>query len=74
MSKPYRPSNGTEGDFFIEVQCGGCVKRKTCRIPRLTMLYDEAHPLYPKEWVSDDDGQNLRCTAREILFSVIVKS
>ena len=65
MTKPYRPSNGTEGDFFIEEQCGACTKADMCRIPQRTMLYGEEHPSYPKEWISEEDGQNPRCTARE---------
>lgn len=67
-TKPYRPSNGTEGDFFIESQCGDCTKREGCRIVCLTMIYHENDPNYPKEWVSDIDGSNARCTAREVFL------
>ncbi len=63
--KPYRPSNGTEGAYFQEAQCGSCVKHPTCKIPSQTMRHKEDDAEYPKEWVKDDDGSNPRCTARE---------
>ena len=69
-TKPYRPSNGTEGDFFIAAQCGNCTKQDGCRIVRETMRYHEDDIRYPKEWVSDADGNNPRCTAREIADKV----
>ena len=72
MTKPYRPSNGTEGDFFIESQCGNCTKRKGCRIVRLTMMHHEDDPNYPKEWVSYEDGNNPRCTAREVTLATVL--
>ena len=65
-TKPYRPSNGTEGDFFIAAQCGNCTKQDGCRIVLLTMRYHEDDIRYPKEWVSDIDGGNARCTAKEV--------
>ncbi len=65
MSRPYRPSNGTEGCYFMEAQCGGCIKEPTCKIPSLTMRYQESDPNYPTEWVKDDDSSNPRCTTRE---------
>ena len=65
-TKPYRPSNGTEGELFIIEQCGDCTKRRGCRIVRETMRYHEDDIRYPKEWVSDIDGGNARCTAKEV--------
>ena len=63
--KPYRPSNGTEGAYFQEAQCGSCAKHPTCKIPRQTMRHKQDDAEYPKEWVKDDDGSNPRCTAHE---------
>ena len=73
-TKPYRPISAAEGDFFIAAQCGACTKRKGCRIVRLTMMYAEDDPKYPKEWVSDADGNNPRCTAREVTLAMWAKS
>ena len=71
-TKPYRPISAAEGDFFIAAQCGACTKRKGCRIVRLTMMYAEDDPKYPKEWVSDADGNNPRCTAREVTLATVL--
>ena len=65
-TKPYRPISAAEGDFFIASQCGTCTKQNGCRIVRLTMVYPVTDPGYPKEWVSDIDDNNPRCTAREV--------
>lgn len=72
-SRPYRPSNGSEGEWFMGRWCGQCQKeatyRKTddgadaCRIATNTMAFDIDDPLYPKEWVKDERGP--RCTAFE---------
>jgi hypothetical protein len=62
--EPYRPSNGTEGEFFQERWCEHCRADKDfreafaqngsgdggCSILGRTMLYDAEHELYPKEW------------------------
>ena len=64
-TKVYRPSNATEGDLFIESQCEACTK-VACKLPRQTMHYASNDPRYPQEWVSDADGSNPRCTAREV--------
>lgn len=69
-TKPYRPISAAEGDFFIAAQCGNCTKQDGCRIVLLTMVRSEDDPKYPKEWVSDADGNNPRCTAREIADKV----
>ena len=71
-ARVYRPSNGTEGDFFIAAQCGNCTKQEGCRIVLLTMRYHEDDIRYPKEWVSDADGNNPRCTAREVTLATVL--
>lgn len=67
MSKPYRPSNGTEGMDFMEQFCVRCKKDEDERCPILgrTMAYQVDEPEYPVEWIRDDDGRNPRCTAFE---------
>lgn len=71
MTKPYRPSNGTEGAFFHEHWCCRCARDKAmregheidecdddelCQIIADTFAYDIDHPKYPKEWIEDDEG------------------
>lgn len=68
MSRPYRPSNGTEGDGFRSLFCDMCERDKNqdCRILSATLAYDVGEPEYPKEWVQDDNaehGMTARCTA-----------
>jgi hypothetical protein len=73
MSKPYRPSNGTEGDYFCSDFCFRCKKypdednaNKDCDILARSFWYDIDDPKYPTEWIVDDDGlSNPRCTAFE---------
>lgn len=70
----YRPSNGTEGECFIEHWCGSCERSggpgkpddaghelMGCSIVGRTMYHEIDDPEYPTEWVEDDDGA--RCTA-----------
>ena len=71
-TKPYRPISAAEGDFFIAAQCGTCLKQERCRIVGLTMVYPASDPGYPKEWVSDEDGNNPRCTAREVTLATVL--
>jgi len=69
MAKPYRPSNGTDGEIFYANWCEGCAKdakyRETgkggCQIIVGAMLYDIGDPDYPPEWIQDEHGP--RCTA-----------
>jgi hypothetical protein len=73
MSKPYRPSNGTEGDDFDHWWCSGCARDQAfrdnpdsgdgCSIVASTMIFNIDEPEYPKEWIQNDDGSNPRCTA-----------
>ena len=64
--RPYRPSNGTEGDLFQAAWCAKCrkdnpAKGQICRILALSQAFRIEEPLYPKEWVIDAQGP--RCTA-----------
>lgn len=59
--RPYRPSNGTEGEIFDAVYCENCARdrryretldgRDGCNILVHALAYDLNHPEYPKEWV-----------------------
>ena len=71
---PYRPSNGTEGAYFMARFCERCQRDDafqkgvgdSCPIAASTMAFGIDHPDYPKEWIADDDlGHNARCTAFE---------
>jgi hypothetical protein len=66
--KPYRPSNGTEGDMFQEKFCNRCKKfgpiEDSCQLLLSSLIYETSHPAYPKEWVFDADGRPT-CTAFE---------
>jgi hypothetical protein len=72
VSKPYRPSCGTEGADFMAEWCDRCAREKPtreglaedgCAILSDTFMYEKADPRYPKEWVEDENGP--RCTAFE---------
>ena len=70
MSKPYCPSNGTEGMAFMEAHCFKCEHdakyRRTeegkdgCLILARTMAFDPSDGIgphkYPSEWIYEDDG------------------
>lgn len=73
----YRPSNGTEGEFFFETWCRKCQRDKSmregcdidecddserCDIIANTMCFDIEDEEYPKEWQIGADGQPC-CTA-----------
>lgn len=75
--KPYRPSNGSEGDGFYDNWCRQCQRDKAmregapieecddnelCKIITLTVAHDLHEAEYPKEWIYDADGQPC-CTA-----------
>lgn len=74
MARPYRPSNGSEGEGFLEAYCFHCERDRAfrdtnyegdgalgCQILAATYRYDVNHPDYPKEWIEDERGS--RCTA-----------
>jgi hypothetical protein len=67
MSKPYRPSNGSEGECFQLAFCNQCTKDTEdvmCDILNRSFWYPIGDPEYPTEWIVDDDGlNNPRCTA-----------
>ena len=70
--KCYRPSNGSEGEMFMEMWCGHCTKDEewggkkgtTCDIIAATMCFDTDDADYPAEWTYDAKGQPC-CTAFE---------
>ena len=62
--KPYRPSNGTEGDVFMEMFCYRCKHYDDCEIIVKTMAFEKDDPEYPKEWKFDAEGCPT-CTAFE---------
>lgn len=74
---PYCPSNGTEGEMFMERFCYRCEKDKDfytsegeqvgCAIILDSMLFERNDPKFPPEWISDDNVGlvNPRCTAFE---------
>lgn len=64
ITSPYRPSNGSEGDWFMSKWCRRCVKDSAampCGIIARSMALDIGEKGYPREWVEDGDGP--RCTA-----------
>lgn len=65
MSKLYRPSNGTEGEYFMSEHCYQCIhdnpnydaKAPRCDIMTMTMFMSVDEPGYPKEWCYGEDGK-----------------
>ena len=67
--KKYRPSNGTEGEYFMEEHCYQCLHERwihrqkedrdedKCAIITDAMCYDLKDPEYPSEWTYDAKGQ-----------------
>lgn len=70
--KPYQPSNGSEGEYFMARWCNHCARDEAfqanpdeadgCEIAGMTMCLHVDNPSYPKEWRYADDGQP-QCTA-----------
>ena len=65
--KPYRPSNGTEGEWFMADWCDRCTKdnypeKPFCPIIGASLAFDIGNPNYPKEWIIGPDGWGM-CTA-----------
>lgn len=73
----YRPSNGTEGDLFMDAFCRRCQRdgamregmdfdecddNERCDLIGRTMLHPIEAPEYPSEWQYGKDGQPC-CTA-----------
>jgi hypothetical protein len=64
----YRPSNGTEGDFFMDKFCFRCrndSEDAQCSLLIASMVFDVDDPEYPSEWVQNEDGIGGYCTAFE---------
>lgn len=68
--KLYRPSNGTEGEIFMDAWCGKCAKfercpevgGRHCDIQMRSFIHGIDEPEYPGEWRHDKDGEPY-CTA-----------
>lgn len=69
-SKPYRPSNGSEGMAFEAAFCADCHYEDRdrndpldmsdgCNILARALAFQIGDPEYPKEWIRDPDP---RCT------------
>jgi len=68
MTGKYRPPNGAEGDYFMEVFCEQCTKDDVennilCPIIAATYAFDVDDPRYPNAWQYVDDKPV--CTAFE---------
>lgn len=71
-NKKYRPSNGSEGDWFCDKFCRNCINGKyehtmdiddnPCEILTASFLFDIYEKEYPKEWVYDSESKP-SCTA-----------
>lgn len=59
MTKRYRPSNGTDGDWFWSVTCAKCIKRSGC-----TIYINAMCGASPRQWVYDADGSPT-CTSMQ---------
>lgn len=74
VTKPYRPSNGTEGMDFMAQFCDRCRrdanydngKGPGCQILAASMAYQFGESGYPPEWIEDEQGS--RCTAFEPMY------
>jgi hypothetical protein len=62
--RKYKPSNGTEGEWFIDKYCMNCFHcdpdprgKKQCMLLCASMCYDVNEPEYPKEWIYDDENK-----------------
>jgi hypothetical protein len=63
-TKLYRPSNGTEGDWFTDKHCMRCIHcdpdpdgAKQCKILCASLVYSVHEAGYPTEWVYDEKEQ-----------------
>lgn len=62
--KPYQPSNGTEGMYFMAKFCDQCIHENPspdvdpkCDIITCSMCFSIGDPGYPKEWIYDDNDK-----------------
>jgi hypothetical protein len=70
----FRPSNGTEGDMFIDQNCAKCIHEpdssgEWCDIFGRANAFEIDDPRYPTEWQCEDklDPRTWVCTARSDL-------
>lgn len=69
-TRPYKPSNSTEGECFEAHFCERCAKEGTiehgphCDIHFMAVMHETKDPGFPEEWIRDDKGVT-RCTAFE---------
>lgn len=65
-NKPYRPSNGTEGEMFCEQFCYLCrydqYEDDPCDILTRSLICSVGDADYPEEWLYDRNGRPT-CTA-----------
>lgn len=59
--KKYCPSNGTEGEAFMEKHCYHCIHDngddKICDILMASMAFYKTDERFPSEWTYDDKGK-----------------
>ena len=62
--KPYKPSNGTEGEYFMSEHCYQCIhdnpdpdKNPKCELLLASMCFDMNEKGYPKEWCYNEEGR-----------------
>ena len=76
MTRPYRPCNGSEGEWFESRFCDRCKHdaeyraddtKEGCQILALALCFGIDDPAYPPQWVEDNDGSNPRCIAFEAM-------
>lgn len=60
----FRPSNGTQGDAFMDDWCGCCDRYRECDIAARALMHDVDHPEYPVEWTYNENGEAC-CTGYE---------
>lgn len=68
-AEPWRPANGSEGDWFESRFCDHCAKPQLvngtwdCPIQTNAFFFDLDDPEYPPEWIMENGAP--RCTAFE---------
>ena len=62
--RPYRPSNGTEGECFIDTYCMNCINcdpnpdgKKQCEILCASLWFNINEEGYPKEWIYNEQNK-----------------
>ncbi|NDV53859.1 hypothetical protein [Salipiger sp. PrR003] len=64
--RPYRPSNGTEGDTFMAGWCANCAladyEGDGCTIQLRALAHSIDEPEYPADWNHTNGGEP-QCTA-----------